>query len=639
MNCYRCGLWLNSPQVCPRCGLNMAAGPAPQQPPPGMGPTNMPLQGPMSQPSAPTQQPSANPPGPQPSAPQASAPEPDDSTTIHPQVSADDADATTMHPQVPADGPAESTSVHPQAPADEPDDSTTLHPQVSADGPSDQTTLHPQVSAPEPSDHTTIRPQTGDLGAPSDTGPTVPQAPAPQPSPVMPGIYREQQPPAQSYGSAPYPPGSYGSAPQSQPSAPPGFPQSQPSAPPYPGYPQSQPSAPQSQASAPPYPVQSQPSAPQWQQMPQSQPTPYGADSQSFGYQPSAAPTAPASEDDSEEKSKGKAGWIVAICILTLALAGGLFFLWTWLNGESDTAEPAPPPSASEAETSAEPSEEPSQEPSEEPSEEPSAEPSEEPSPEPSTNLIEDATIEMVEGQPIDAFEAERFLKAYYALAVADPASAWEFQTSYRQSQEDYDNYVEWWSSVESVDVSLDALTGNTTTSTVTFHMENGSSSDETISLPLAAEDGIMKVHREGQDDTLPFDNHEEAKAVLNSIYDADKSKLRIDGKWVAVLSTKKAGIVDESQTAYNGSHTFHEGDILYEHLLLDEQYSGDTEVLLVSSDDFGKRSSSTFWRTIYDGHWDSEEEAQAWCNANFSGSAEQIKNNCLPAQLNESHD
>ena len=126
------------------------------------------------------------------------------------------------------------------------------------------------------------------------------------------------------------------------------------------------------------------------------------------------------------------------------------------------------------------------------------------------------------------------------------------------------------------------------------------------------------------------------ARTRLEQLREESVSSLNLDGRWVAVLSTKKSGTKDESQTARNGSHVFYEDDILAMHENLVEMYSEDADVFLGSTSDFGKqpKSGDVFWRTFVDRGFQDEEQAANWCDDHFSGTVEEIKNACLPKQL-----
>ncbi|MEO7848062.1 MAG: hypothetical protein ABIR75_03295 [Arachnia sp.] len=131
-------------------------------------------------------------------------------------------------------------------------------------------------------------------------------------------------------------------------------------------------------------------------------------------------------------------------------------------------------------------------------------------------------------------------------------------------------------------------------------------------------------------------DVQESARTTLGELRQVSLTHLSLDGRWVAVLSTKRSGIEDPSQTAKNGSHVFYDDDILALHQDLASKFTGDADVLLVRTSDFGKqpKSGNVFWRTIADGGFYDEEQAANWCNYHFTGTAKEIENACLPRQL-----
>ncbi|MDO5735008.1 MAG: hypothetical protein Q4P15_00875 [Propionibacteriaceae bacterium] len=111
---------------------------------------------------------------------------------------------------------------------------------------------------------------------------------------------------------------------------------------------------------------------------------------------------------------------------------------------------------------------------------------------------------------------------------------------------------------------------------------------------------------------------------------------IALDGRWVAVLSTKKSGTTDPQQTAKNGSHVFYEDDILALHEELALDFSGSARVLLVRTSDFGKqpKSGDVFWRTIADAGFTSKEDVTAWCGQYYSGTPKEIENSCLAREM-----
>lgn len=134
----------------------------------------------------------------------------------------------------------------------------------------------------------------------------------------------------------------------------------------------------------------------------------------------------------------------------------------------------------------------------------------------------------------------------------------------------------------------------------------------------------------------VTVDVQEAARAQLEQVRADDMANITLDGRWVAVLSTKKSGTTDPGQTAKNGSHTFYEDDILALHDDLAAYFWEDANVLLVKSSDFGRQPTSgeVFWRSIADRAFTSKDDVAAWCAQHYSGTAEEIENSCLPREL-----
>lgn len=130
-------------------------------------------------------------------------------------------------------------------------------------------------------------------------------------------------------------------------------------------------------------------------------------------------------------------------------------------------------------------------------------------------------------------------------------------------------------------------------------------------------------------------------QARLEAWREQGVADLSLDGHWVAQLASKHDGVVDHSQTAADGDHTFGVADIAAEHDALRRRFG--SEVVLVTGDDFGQRSRvpARLWITLYDpGTFDSQDDVRAWCRSAFaplSGSA--LDNVCVPRRANTPHD
>ncbi|MFT4216414.1 MAG: hypothetical protein QM619_04405 [Micropruina sp.] len=117
-----------------------------------------------------------------------------------------------------------------------------------------------------------------------------------------------------------------------------------------------------------------------------------------------------------------------------------------------------------------------------------------------------------------------------------------------------------------------------------------------------------------------------------------DLAGIELDGRWIAQLASKYDGVVDRTQTAANGSHTFHLADILAEHTTLRKRFEKKgVPVSLLRATDFGRQRDwgHTIWVTIADPGADTEAEINRWCTRNNpSLTKKQVENVCLARQL-----
>jgi hypothetical protein len=121
------------------------------------------------------------------------------------------------------------------------------------------------------------------------------------------------------------------------------------------------------------------------------------------------------------------------------------------------------------------------------------------------------------------------------------------------------------------------------------------------------------------------------------------RSRVVLDGRWVAQVASKSVGITDPLQWADNGTHTFYAVDILAESRRIQDVVSDPSSVLMLQSTDFGKRSTSPdgrlFWVTVVDGGFSSGDEVKLWCARTFPTlSAEQLANACAARTLAPPH-
>ncbi|MGV1010256.1 MAG: hypothetical protein ACOYBY_16895 [Dermatophilaceae bacterium] len=115
---------------------------------------------------------------------------------------------------------------------------------------------------------------------------------------------------------------------------------------------------------------------------------------------------------------------------------------------------------------------------------------------------------------------------------------------------------------------------------------------------------------------------------------------LSLNGRWVLQLSSKSDGIVDEQQTAANGTHTFHFTDIQaqFDQLSALARNAGMVP-MVVTANDFGTKrtpNGDQLWVLLADaGGLSSKDAAQAACARLFpqlSGAA--LSNACVPRTL-----
>ncbi|MFT3970029.1 MAG: hypothetical protein QM695_07060 [Micropruina sp.] len=120
----------------------------------------------------------------------------------------------------------------------------------------------------------------------------------------------------------------------------------------------------------------------------------------------------------------------------------------------------------------------------------------------------------------------------------------------------------------------------------------------------------------------------------------SDRANLTLDGRWIAQLAGKYDGVTDLTQTAANGSHTFHHTDILAEHESLRTTFEANgASVYLLQATDFGRQrpSGRTIWVTVADAGLYSADDTSRWCSRMFPNlTKKQVTNVCLPRQLQQ---
>jgi hypothetical protein len=128
------------------------------------------------------------------------------------------------------------------------------------------------------------------------------------------------------------------------------------------------------------------------------------------------------------------------------------------------------------------------------------------------------------------------------------------------------------------------------------------------------------------------------ALTELQRLHDQDAGTVRFSGQYVAQLASKNVGIVDQFQTAADGTHTFGATDILTEHMTLRQGDNQGATVVLLLSTDYGKRqlyNGAPLWVTVALAPFGSATEVNAWCARRFPVlSATALQNQCSPRRL-----
>ncbi len=130
-----------------------------------------------------------------------------------------------------------------------------------------------------------------------------------------------------------------------------------------------------------------------------------------------------------------------------------------------------------------------------------------------------------------------------------------------------------------------------------------------------------------------------QAQAKLSELADAGRGEVSFDGRWVAQLASKYDGVTDPQLTAMNGGHTFRFPDILNEYQMLQRSAPADTQVVLLRSTDYGKRTvvnGQPLWVTMaVRPDFTSEAAVQSWCAQRYPAvTGKQLKNICMPNRL-----
>jgi hypothetical protein len=131
--------------------------------------------------------------------------------------------------------------------------------------------------------------------------------------------------------------------------------------------------------------------------------------------------------------------------------------------------------------------------------------------------------------------------------------------------------------------------------------------------------------------------SHEQLDALAQA--DAKYASSKLDGRWVAMLSSKTDGTVDPLQKTTSGGHTWHWKDILAEHERLREDPRFSSSLFLILSTKFGAAVKSAngkpYYVTAVDNGFIDAAEVRSWCAQTFSDlPTAQRLDACAPAQM-----
>lgn len=135
---------------------------------------------------------------------------------------------------------------------------------------------------------------------------------------------------------------------------------------------------------------------------------------------------------------------------------------------------------------------------------------------------------------------------------------------------------------------------------------------------------------------STPVDPDVASLAQLGMLRTGDLANTAIDSSFGAQVASQFVGVTDRSIQSGPLSAT----DILRVSQGFRDNPSYGSDVRLFLQNDFGKivKRETPVWITIVDLKMGSAAEVKAWCQANFSGTPQEIKNSCLPRQLVPPH-
>jgi hypothetical protein len=120
---------------------------------------------------------------------------------------------------------------------------------------------------------------------------------------------------------------------------------------------------------------------------------------------------------------------------------------------------------------------------------------------------------------------------------------------------------------------------------------------------------------------------------------DARYAASKLDGRWVAMLSSKTDGTVDPLQRTASGSHRWHWKDILAEHERLRGDPRFSSSVFLIMSTKFGSAVRSPdgkpYYVTAVDNGFLDAAAVRSWCAQTFSNLPKAERDDtCAPARM-----
>lgn len=278
----------------------------------------------------------------------------------------------------------------------------------------------------------------------------------------------------------------------------------------------------------------------------------------------------------------------------------------------------------------------------------------------------DDAPEATADGETPNLKQSIDGLGKFFAAAPGDPSAGWEFLSAKRQQDEDWTGFVTHWNSMIGAKVVEDSCSMEEKV-LVCDNEYTSTSGEVTVKkaekTPVVFEGGSVKLDMPAGAAAAPQESpaSQETPATEQSpapaeptqagaavpepgaaMTELDLEALRAEtlkngaprGPVMAVLSTKKNGITDETQWASNGTHTFYYADIVALHHELAKRFPNERVYFLQSRDVDDKKSNDLYY-TAVDRGFSSKDEAQAWCEGAFPHlEGQALKNECMPRNL-----